>query len=140
MTTPALLAFKYGYASTLFATGEMDWLTADICAMLVTAEYTPAANTDRFVSDIPSGAIVVRDIVLTNLQVNQGVCAGEIPQQNSLVSATAVNALVIYAKTGSDGSSTLIYYSANGSGFPFLPTGFDYAILFDQSQGGWFKI
>jgi len=132
--------FLYNNARYLFATAGLDWATADVNAMLVSLLYNPLL-TDQHVSDIPSGAVIVRDVALTSLAVSaNGICSGLIPEFDSLDSTYAVKALVLYKKTGSDSTSPLIYYTSTGVGFPFAAQGFNYYVAFDSTNIGWFQV
>lgn len=126
--------FVYNYARTLFASAQLNWAATDIRAMFVTAAYAQQLS-DRFVSDIPVGAIALRDVVLTGLGVTDGgVCYGTIPEVDSVVAV----AMILYANTGDDGTSALIYYTSSGAGFPMQ--GYDYSVSYDQSNGGYFQV
>jgi hypothetical protein len=137
MATPN--TFLYNNARHLFASQQLNWATSPINAMLVSAGYAPNL-TDQYVSAIPGGAIVVRDLVLTSLAESAGVCSGVIPQMNALLSPAPITALILYSKLANDGISPLIYYSSDGVGFPFLATGFNYSVAFDQTYAGFFQL
>lgn len=132
--------FVYGKARRAFAQAQINWLSANVNAMLVSSVYSPNPNTDQFVSDIPPAAIITRDAALTALGVTAaGACFGTVPPYNSFAASAPVAAIVLYSFTGTDSTSKLIYYSSTGSGFPFLAQGFNYIIGFDQSNGGYFQ-
>jgi hypothetical protein len=138
MTQSATTTFKYNYAASLFATAGLDWLTCVPHAILLNAAYAPQPS-HQFLSDIPVGA-VMQDVAMTSVGQLNGICYGLIPQFNAFISATPVVALAIYSHTGDPTTSVLIYYSADGFGFPFLPQGFNYAVGFDQTAGGFFQV
>lgn len=132
--------FVYGKGRKALNTAQINWSTAAIKVMLVSADYAPQPNTDQYVSDIPSSAILARDVALTGLGVsNAGVCFGTIPAFNSFSTPAPVVAVVLYVLGASDAVSPLIYYSSTGPGFPFQPQGFNYVIGFDQANGGYFQ-
>lgn len=130
--------FLYNNARHLFASAQLSWAEATAHAALINAAYAPQPG-DKFLSDIPAGAIM-KDVLMTSLTEINGICAGSIPQFNAFAAAAQVVALVIYISTGDPTTSTLIYYSADGFGFPFQPLGFNYFIGFDQSAGGFFQV
>lgn len=134
-----MATFKYNNASAQFATAQFNWPAMTVKALLLSAGYAPAL-TDVHVSDIPAAAILGRSTSLTGMAQTNGVCRGTIPQLNSLVTAAPVIAIALYADTGNDTTSQLIYYSSDGSGFPFLASGFNYDITYDQIAGGWFVV
>lgn len=107
--------------------------------MLVDAGYTPNLN-DQYVSSIPAGAIVTRDQLMTSVAQASGYCTGIIPQMNALLWPNPIVAVIIYASTGVDATSRLIYYSSDGFGFPWTATGFNYAVAMDQAYGAWFAL
>jgi len=133
--------FKYGNACQQFGTAQWNWTALAVNAMLVNALYTPNINGDVHVSDIPAAAILIRDIALTNLGMANGIASGIIPTFNSFLSPTPVAAVVLYVRVnGNDAASQLIYYSSSGIGFPFLAQGFNYAVVQDLTNGGWFQV
>ncbi len=136
---PAATDFVYNNARTGFATAQINWTAAPINAMLVNLNYVPLP-ADANVSDIPPGAVIVRDLALTNLGVTDGICFGTIPEILGVVSAYQAVAVILYVLGNTDSVSTLIYYSSTGPGFPFDITGFDYTVGFDQANGGFFQV
>jgi len=129
----------YNKARYLFATGALDWATAPVHAILVNGSYAPAPG-DTFLSDVPAGAIMQDVPVLSPGVLSNGVCFCTIPQFNAFTSPSAVTAVMLYVYTGNPATSTLVYYSDDGLGFPFQPEGFNYAVGYDQSAGGYFQI
>lgn len=134
-----MATFVYNNARKLFATKGIDWLTDPINAMLLSAVYSPSP-THRFVSEIPGGSILVRDVALTSLTAEAGICAGLIPEFDAFLSAVDVAAVLLYSKQTLDSASPLIYYSSDGVGFPFTPQGFNYAVVYQQTYGGFFQV
>lgn len=130
--------FVYNNARQLLATAQLDWATANISAMLVSALYVPTL-ADKFVSVIPSAAILAR-AVCTNVSVTNGIATALIPQFNSLLSDYICTAVILFVNTGVDSTSSLVYYSSTGNGFPFAPLGFNYYVAPDASAGGWFQV
>lgn len=130
--------FLYNNARSLFATGALDWSTAEIHAVLVNAAYAPSLS-DVNLSDVPSGAQMI-DVTMTDTDQVNGFCFGTIPEFDAFLSASAVVALLIYSKGSDSSHSPLIYYSADGMGFPFTPQGFNYSVAFDQTARGFFQV
>jgi hypothetical protein len=137
----AVTDFVYAKARAALGQGQINLLTANVEAMLVSAAYVPSPSSDQYVSTIVnSGGIVFRDYALTGKAFSiSGGFQGNVPLLASIASATIITAIVLYINTGVDSTSPLLYYSAGGTGFPFLAAGFDYAISYDQSAGGWFQ-
>lgn len=131
--------FVYAAARQMAAAAGLGWVAAPVNMMLVSASYAPNSLTDQFVSVIPAGAILLRDIALSSLGVTAaGVCFGTIPPLNAELFVPQVRGMVLYYKQGSDAGSQLIYYTSTGPGFPFQAQGFNYAIAYDQLAGGYF--
>ena len=139
-----MATFLYGNASQNFASGAWDWTDLQVSGLLVNAVYVPMINTDTYVSDIPVGAILARSNALGAYMNSQGIlngiCYGELPTFEALLTAVPAVAIVLYVDTGDDTTSELIYYSADGVGFPFTPQGFNYAVVNDQTAYGWFQV
>lgn len=130
--------FVYNNARHLFATGQINWPAASARAALLSAGYSPSPD-DKFLSAISTGA-VMKDAAMTSLGETNGLCFGSVPEFMAFISATTVVGLVIYLDTGDPTTSPLVYYSDDGVGFPFQPLGFNYAVGFDQSTGGYFQV
>lgn len=130
--------FLYNSARSSFATGGLNWPAAAVHAVLLNSAYAPQPS-HQTLADIPAGARVI-DATLTGLGQVSGVCYGVIPQFNAFLNAATVVALCLYIKGATDVLSPLIYYSADGRGFPFTPAGFNYAVGFDQASGGFFQV
>ena len=134
--------FLYNKAKSDFAIGALNWPACVPKAMLVDASYTPNIG-HQYVSDLVTAAptcIAVRDLAMTSVAQVNGLCSGVLPVANALLYAPPIVALIIYASTGVDSTSRLIYYSSDGLGFPFTAVGFNYVIAYDQSFAGWFQI
>lgn len=131
--------FVYNNARQLFGTAQLNWLTSNIQAMLLGPDYVPSLN-DKYVSDIPTAAILQRDAVCTNITMVNGIANCLIPEYQSITSDYPVQGVLLYVHTGDDTTSTLIYYSATGPGFPFALQGFNYYVGPDASSGGWFQV
>lgn len=132
-------SFKYDSASQKFATAQLNWPLLTVGGLLVSGDYLPSL-AHSFVSDIPAGAIIARTGDLTSLAAAKGICAGIVPQVDSLLAGVPVVAFVLYVDTGTDTTSQLLYYSSDGAGFPFNAQGFNYAVAYDQSAGGFFQV
>jgi hypothetical protein len=129
--------FVYNNARSLFATAALNWPASAAHAVLLNGAYAPQP-TDQFFSAVPPGG-VMKDVAMTGLGQKNGICYGVIPQFNAFTSPTPVMALLIYISTGNPATSPLVYYSSDGVGFPFTPLGFNYAVGFDQANGGYFQ-
>lgn len=132
-------SFKYDSFVSALGQKQINWITDTFKVLLVSGDYSPSKSTDQFVSDIPSQAIVVRSGSTTGNAIVGGVFRSNVPEFLALASTSEAVAMVIYKDTGADDSSQLVYYSADGIGFPFLPGGINYFLAYDQANGGWFQ-
>lgn len=139
MITSPTADFVYDNARQLFATAQINWPAAPINAMLVSSLYVPSLAHVN-VSNIPAGAIIVRDLPLTSLASVKGICRGTLPEIIGIVTPYQVVAVVLYVLGINDSVSPLIYYSSTGPGFPFDIVGFNYTVGYDQTQGGFFQV
>ena len=131
--------FVYNPIRALLPAAGFNWNTAAVNCMLVSAAYSPSRDHTT-VSNIPAEAIIARDHPVTAKGITAaGACFGTIHAFEALLSDTPVRAMVLYVLGSDDDHSALIYYSSTGSGFPFLPEGFDYLVSYDLLNGGWFQ-
>jgi hypothetical protein len=132
--------FLYGKTSESFAEAQLVWESLVVWGLLVDHTYTPQVNADKFVSNIPASSIIARIGPMTSQATANGVCSGLLPTFNSLINPLPAAAVVLYINTNVDTTSQLLYYSSDGIGFPLPLQGFNYAIAFDQTLGGWFQV
>lgn len=129
----------YNNARYLFATGAINWATANVKAALLNAGYAPQ-QTDQYLSAVPAGAIVARDQPVTALGVTAaGICYGTIGEFLALSSPLPVVGVLLYVSTGVDTTTPLVYYSSDGIGFPFTPAGLNWQVAYDIVNGGYFQ-
>ncbi|MFI5397602.1 MAG: hypothetical protein ACHQ9S_18855 [Candidatus Binatia bacterium] len=132
--------FVYSKARIAIGSKQIDLTSATVNAMLVSNAYSPQPQADQYVSAIPAGAIVIRDLAITGQGLSaNGSFYGNLALLNSFISSLTVVAIILYVQTGNDATSQLLYYSSTGPGFPFQPLGFSYAITYDQVSGGYFQ-
>jgi len=131
--------FRYAHAASDFATAALNWVTCVPKVMLVDAGYVPSA-THQYVTSITPSAIAVRDLAMTSVAQTDGVCSGTVADASALIWPNPIVAVIIYASTGVDATSRLIYYSSDGIGFPLTAVGFNYSVAFDQTHAGWFQV
>lgn len=110
--------FVYGKAKQAFGNKQIDWLNDDIRAILVDgADYTPAQNTDEFLSAITAGA---REEVSASFTGKTNVL-GALGAANVTFSSTAGDAcelVVVYQHTGVDSTARLIACFDTAGGLP----------------------
>jgi hypothetical protein len=132
-------SFVYNQARTDFATAQINWITADIRMAFTNGNYAPSLD-DLTVADVGAGNLIVRDVILANKNVVNGICSGTIPAFNAFIEPAPVIGVLIYILGSDDSHSRVIYYSDDGIGFPFTPQGFNYLVAFDQTSGGFFEV
>lgn len=131
--------FVYATARQALNKAQINLSSVTIGAALVSSVYSPAPATDQYLSGIPSAAIL-EQVDLTGVAVSaSGWLQGTIPQLLSFIAAVPCVALVLFVDTGNPATSQLLYYSSTGVGFPFLPSGFNYVVAYDQAAGGFFQ-
>jgi len=131
--------FRYANAASDFATAALNWVTCTPKVMLVDAGYVPNV-AHQYVTSITPSAIAVRDLAMTSVAQTDGVCRGTVADASALIWPNPIVAVIIYASTGVDATSRLIYYSSDGIGFPLTAVGFNYSVAFDQTHAGWFQV
>lgn len=113
----------YDHGRNLFATGGIDWASATLKAVLVTASYVPNLATDQFLNVISGGDIISSAVALTGLSCNAGVCSASPIVFSGVASGAVAQFLVIYVDTGSSSTSPLIALINVGIGLPATSTG-----------------
>lgn len=130
--------FLYNSARAKFSTAQIDWPIETVKCVLLNGAYAPSVQ-DNFLSDVPNGAIMATR-TMTGLGQTNGICFGVIPEFDAFLSPSQCIAMLLYIDSGDPTTSQLVYYSADGFGFPFIPQGFNYAVSFDQTAGGYFQV
>lgn len=130
----------YGLGREGFLGGDIDWDADTIKTTLVdTGLYTPAINTDQFLTDVPAGARVATSAALSAKTKALGV-AGAANTLFSAVSGNSCEAMVVYQDTGAEASSRLIAYIDTATGLPVTPNGGDVNLKWDTGVNKIFKL
>jgi hypothetical protein len=130
----------YDYGREGFLTGQIDWSTNTIRAVLVdTAQYVVNLNTHRWLSDIPSAARVSTSVPLASKTTTAGI-ANAASAEFSAVSGNVCNAIAIYKDSGNPSTSRLIAYLTSAVGLPVNPDGSNIEIQWDTSTNKIFKL
>jgi len=130
--------FDYGREGYL--NGGLNWLSDDVrCILVDTGLYTPNLATDQFLTAIPGGARISLSGSLTTKTATAGVADADDVSFTAVTGAT-VEAIVLYKYTGVDATSRLIAYIDTATGLPFLPSGGNVAIQFDNGANKIFKL
>lgn len=131
----------YGkYRQACLEGGGVAWLTDNIKAVLVdTGAYTVSIDVDQFLSDIPAPARISTSANLSGKTSTLGVADANDPTF-SAVTATSIEAVVLYQDTGVAATSRLIAYIDTGAGLPLTTNGGDVTLVFDNGANKIFKL
>lgn len=130
----------YDKARERFLTGQFNWGTDSIKAVLVdTGAYTVSLTSHEFLSDISSSARVSSSGAFTGKTTTGGAAdANDITF--SSVSGPSIEAIVIYADTGTEATSPLIAFIDTATGLPITPNGGDIIVTWDNGANKIFKL
>ena len=130
----------YDKARERFLTGQFNWSTDSIKSVLVdTGAYTVSLTSHEFLSDISSSARVSTSGAFTGKTTTGGAAdANDITF--SSVSGPSIEAIVIYADTGTEATSPLIAYIDTATGLPITPNGGDIIVTWDNGANKIFKL
>lgn len=120
-------------------TGDIDWLSDDIKAVLVdTGAYTHNISTNEFLADISLG-VVATSSNFSGKSATDGVADADDITFTS-VTGPQCEAVVIYKDTGSAATSPLIAYIDSASGLPVTPSGGNIDVIWDSGSNKIFAI
>lgn len=130
----------YDKARERFLTGQFNWSTDSIKSVLVdTGAYTVSLTSHEFLSDISSSARVSTSGAFTGKTTTGGAAdANDITF--SSVSGPSIEAIVIYADTGTEATSPLIAFIDTATGLPITPNGGDIIVTWDNGANKIFKL
>ena len=130
----------YDKARERFLTGQFNWSTDSIKSVLVdTGAYTVSLTSHEFLSDISSSARVSTSGAFTGKTTTGGAAdANDITF--SSVSGASIEAIVIYADTGTEATSPLIAFIDTATGLPITPNGGDIIVTWDNGANKIFKL
>jgi hypothetical protein len=115
--------------------GLVNVLTDDLRLLLVTNAYTPAINTDHFVSDIPGGAITARSGTVAGRAFSLRLLLASNVTLSLVAAGTADTYIILFKWTGSDATSVLLNKYNVGQNLPVTPIGNDIVIQWDPVLG-----
>lgn len=131
----------YDLARAAFAGGVLNWAGATpVRALLVNADlYAVDLATDEMLADVPVAARVATALVEGRAIDGAGVCDAE-DVTFQAVAGAQVDAVVLWLDTGAEGTSRLIAYVDNFTGFPFVPSGSDVTLRWNDGPNRIFKL
>jgi hypothetical protein len=135
-----MTTFVYDNAANQLVAANWVWTALTVNIALVNGNYVPKPG-DLYVSQIPASAFEKRDVPMLGLfQLGNQVCGGKPVDFLALTSTFPIVGVIFYIQTGNDSTSSLIYYSSDAVGMPFLPKGLNWTITYNQLFGGYFQI
>jgi hypothetical protein len=112
--------FVYKKAKEAFLNGDIDVINDQLKVLLLkSSEYTANQNTDEFVSQIPSNAIVRRSEAISSKSSSNGIFDAD----NVTIAGydgSAFEAIALYQYKPSDSEARLIFYIDTSDGLPFV--------------------
>lgn len=132
--------FMYPSIKTRMLTGQFDWLTDDVVAILVaTGQYTPSINHETLL-DVPASARVATSDVLTGRTVDVNVVDAD-DYLYTYVAGPPVNAVLLVSKGSNDATSALICHLDDAvQGIPFDPAASPVQIVWSNGSNRIFAL
>lgn len=113
----------YPSAKEKFLSGQLNWLTDPVVAVLVGTQYYTYSDAHASLLDLPLAArIAVTTGTLENRTATLGVADADDASFGSVIGNMG-NAIVICTDTGTEATSYLIAYMSTGTGVPINPDG-----------------
>lgn len=130
----------YDFARQRFLEAQINWMTDTVKVILVdTGAYTPQTSVHQYLSDIPTSARIAGPVTLT-AKATTGGAADAADCTFPTVSGASIEAIVIYADTGTESTSPLIAYIDTATGLPITPNGGDIIVTWDNGTNKIFKV
>jgi hypothetical protein len=126
----------YAKAKQRLLQAQINLSTATIRAALISNAYPQNLATDEFYSTI-SSFVVGTPQALTTVTTTDGVLDADDVSFAAVAAGSTLEAVVLYVDTGVAGTSPLLYYCDQITGFPLATSGGDIDIRWDN---GAFKI
>lgn len=124
---------RYDRCGKLAATAGINWVAGDMKVALLIAAYSFDATAHQFVTDLGAN-IVARSLNLTGKTDVAGILKSDAASFPALTGARCLYA-VVFVDTGSDATSSLLYYIDTATNLPGTPIGIDVTCQFDPSTG-----
>lgn len=131
----------YPLARQLFATGGLDWATANVKACVLAAGYVPDF-TQQYLSGIPSSAILGTTPNISGKTGAAGYLDGNTASFGVIASQALAGYILFYQDSGTPSSSVLIAFfdSTDLPGMPQALTGIEYFLYANLAYGGWARL
>ena len=130
----------YPLARQLFATGGLDWATANVKVAVLAAGYTPDF-TQEYISGIPASVILGTSGNITGKTGAAGFLNGDTTSFGVIGAGTA-GYILFYKDTGNPSTSVLILFldTPDIPGMPQDLEGLEYFIYENLTYGGWARL
>lgn len=123
-----------------FLEAQLNWMTDTIKVILVdTGAYTPQTAVHQYLSDIPTSSRIAGPVTLTS-KTTTGGAADAADVTFTSVNGPSIEAIVIYADTGTESTSPLIAFIDTATGLPITPNGGDIIVTWDNGVNKIFKV
>lgn len=130
----------YDAARQRFLEAQLNWMSDTVKVLLVdTGAYTPQINVHQYLADVPSAARIAGPVTLTSKATTGGAADAADPTFTGVTGAS-IEAIVIFADTGSEATSPLIAYIDTATGLPIIPNGGDIIVTWDNGANKIFKV
>jgi hypothetical protein len=128
-------------ARQLFLTGQLNWLTGDMRAILLVDSFVPTFAEENL-DDISSTYIVATSELITGRTAVDGVASSDVIELGLLLSSLLCSKAIIYKDTGVAATSSLILFIGDDGlvSAPFVPVGLEYFIYPNVVAGGLFSL
>ena len=133
----------YSKARERFLTAQINWLTADVRALLIDAgggvgQY-PFSSAHEFLSSVPVAARIAGPIALAGKTAVDGAAdANDVTFPG--VSGVTSEAVILYIHTGVDATAVLVAYIDVATGLPITPNGGDIILSWDNGANRIFRL
>lgn len=133
----------YNKARERFLTGQINWSTADVRALLVDvggggSQYA-FNTTHEFLSSVPVAARIAGPVALAGKTATDGAADANDTTFTS-VSGVTCEAVILYIHTGVDATSVLLAYIDVATGLPITPNGGDIILSWDNGANRIFRL
>ena len=130
----------YDAARQRFLEAQLNWLTDTIKVLLVdTGAYTPQTSVHQYLSDVSASSRVAGPVTLTS-KTTTGGAADAADVTFTSVTGPSIEAIIIYADTGTESTSPLMAFIDTATGLPITPNGGDIIVTWDNGVNKIFKV
>ena len=130
----------FDFARQRFLEAQLNWMTDTIkCILVDTGAYTPQTAVHQYLADIPISARIAGPVTLTS-KTTTGGAADAADVTFTSVTGPSIEAIVIFADTGTESTSPLIAWIDTATGLPITPNGGDIIVTWDNGANKIFKV